>query len=68
MKGHAYAYVASAWRKYSSEVKTTEQLAESLREKGYLVEPGKVQPTRRPTRRDILRAAGREEEADADAG
>ena len=64
MKGHAYAYVASCWRRYSSETKTTEQLVESLSEKGYLVEPGKVKPTRRPTRRDILRAAGREEEVE----
>jgi len=62
--GRAWAFLASAWRKYTSYDETSAQLIDSLKEKGYLTAEynnGK-QPTTYPSRKQVLAARGLPEE------
>jgi hypothetical protein len=62
-KGTAWAYVASGWRKYTSYRRSSEELVAALAERGFLsADWNKGIKPAQPTRKDILRAMGREEE------
>ena len=59
-KGSAWAYVASDWRKFTSDRKNSAKLLDMLAEKGYVTHEFNkgVKPARRPNRRAVLAARG----------
>tara|TARA_B110000211_G_C13645211_1_gene363457 strand:+ start:23 stop:235 length:213 start_codon:yes stop_codon:yes gene_type:complete len=62
-KGRAWAYLVGEWRQYTSELKSSEELIDSLRGKGYLAaEYNKGTKPAYPTRRQVLAARGIHEE------
>ncbi len=57
--GRAWAYVVGDWRPYTSELKSSEQLIDSLQGRGYLAaEFNKGTKPAYPTRRQVLAARG----------
>jgi hypothetical protein len=58
--GRAWAFVASAWRRYTSTEQDSEDLIESLKERGYItsVYYNGVKPSAYPSRKRILEARG----------
>ena len=58
--GRAWAYIASEWQKYSSWTKSSEELIDSLKFRGYIAEGFNkgVKPTAYPSRKRILEARG----------
>jgi hypothetical protein len=58
--GRAWAFVSSAWQKYSSWTKSSDELIDSLKERGYIAEGFNkgVKPSAYPSRKRILAARG----------
>jgi hypothetical protein len=58
--GRAWAFVSSAWQKYSSWTKSSQELVDSLKERGYVtsVYYNGVKPSAYPSRKRILEARG----------
>lgn len=58
-KGRAWAYLVGDWRPYTSELKSSDELVDSLRDRGYLAQGYNkgVKPAY-PTRRQVLAARG----------
>jgi len=58
--GRAWAFVSSAWQKYSSWTKSSGELVDSLKFRGYITADYNkgVKPSAYPSRKRILEARG----------